>query len=60
MITGMSFNPKFLSFEFSNVRREGALHCIELLSERGYKFNPMLGRDFVFQFPAWKSGNETI
>ncbi len=60
VVNGMSFNPRFLSFEFSDVRREGALHCIELLSERGYKFNPMLGRDFVFQFPAWKSGNETI
>jgi len=58
VISGMSFTPKFLSFEFSDVRREGALRCIEMLGKKGYKFNPMLGREFAFQFPTWKSGQE--
>ena len=60
VVKGMSFNPKYLSFEFSNVRRDGALHCIDLLGKRGYEFNPMLSRDFVLQFSNWKTDGETI
>jgi FkbM family methyltransferase len=59
-IKGMTFNPQSISFEFSNVNRDGALHCIERLGARGYKFNPMLSRNFEFQFSHWKSDLETI
>jgi FkbM family methyltransferase len=59
-ISGMSFNPRFLSFEFSNVRRDGAFQCLRRLGARGYEFNAMLSRDFSFQFPRWKTDRETI
>lgn len=59
VIAGMSFRPRYLSFEFSNVRREGALRCIEVLGKQGYEFNPMLGREFWFQFSDWKAASET-
>jgi len=60
VIDGMSFAPKFISFEFSNVEREGAVQCIERLGGKGYEFNPMLSRDFEFQFRDWKTDRETV
>jgi FkbM family methyltransferase len=58
VIKGMSFNPRFVSFEFSNVRRDNALACISILGQRGFTFRPMLSRDFVFQCPTWLNQEE--
>lgn len=60
VIDGMSFDPKFLSFEFNDLLREVAIHCVEKLGRRGYEFNPIAGLEFEFQFPNWKTGQQTL
>lgn len=60
VIDGMSFYPKFLSFEFNDLLREVAIHCVEKLGRRGYEFNPIAGLEFAFQFPNWKTGQQTL
>jgi FkbM family methyltransferase len=58
VIKGMSFSPKFVSFEFSNVKRENAQACILALGGRGFAFRPMLSRDFSFSTDQWLSADE--
>jgi FkbM family methyltransferase len=58
VISGMSFNPRFVSFEFGARHKHGALRCITNLGERGYRFNPIIGRVFAFDFDRWISAKE--
>jgi FkbM family methyltransferase len=53
VIRGMSFNPRFLSFEFGARRKHIALECIANLGLRGYRFRPILGRAVKFMSTDW-------
>jgi FkbM family methyltransferase len=57
-LRGMSFRPRYLSFEYSVHRKELGLACIEHLNARGYRFRPIDGRDFRFSNPDWMLGEE--
>jgi FkbM family methyltransferase len=50
---GMSFRPRYLSFEYGVRRKEIALDCLDLLGARGYRFRPIDGRDFRFSASDW-------
>jgi len=52
-LKGMTFKPRYISFEYGVRRKEIALDCIELLGGRGYRFRPIDGRDFRFSAPDW-------
>lgn len=54
-LKGMSFNPRYVSFEYGVRRKEIALECIALLGLRGYRFRPMDGREFRFSAADWKT-----
>lgn len=58
VIGGMSFNPRFISFEFGARRKQIALQCIRDLGMRGYEFNPIVGRVFAFDSGHWLSAQE--
>jgi FkbM family methyltransferase len=58
VISGMSFNPRFVSFEFGARHKQSALQCISDLGRRGYRFNPIIGRVFAFDFERWISAQE--
>lgn len=54
-LKGMSFNPRYLSFEYGVRRIEFGLDCIDLLGSRGYRFRPIDGRHFRFSAADWMS-----
>jgi FkbM family methyltransferase len=58
VISGMSFSPRFVSFEFGARRKQIALRCINDLGARGYQFNPIVGRVFAFDSSRWFSAQE--
>jgi FkbM family methyltransferase len=48
-LSGMSFAPRALSFEFTTIQREVALACLGWLAALGYRaFNACLGEEMVF------------
>jgi FkbM family methyltransferase len=57
-IRGMSFSPRFVSFEFGARRKQIALQCIADLGKRGYKFDPIVGRVVAFDSDRWLSAQE--
>jgi FkbM family methyltransferase len=57
-INGMSFFPKFVSFEYGAWQKEIAHKCISELGIRGYRFNPIVGRTFSFDSNQWFSATE--
>jgi hypothetical protein len=59
-LRGMSFRPRYLSFEYGVHRKELGLACIEHLNARGYRFRPIDGRDFRFSTPDWMLGEESF
>jgi FkbM family methyltransferase len=58
VICGMSFCPRFVSFEFGVRHKHTALRCIDELGKRGYKFNLIVGRAFTFEFDRWLSARD--
>jgi len=58
VISGMSFNPRFVSFEFGARHKRTALRCINDLGKRGYLFNPIIGRVFAFESAHWLSAQD--
>jgi FkbM family methyltransferase len=58
VIRGMSFNPRFVSFEFGARHKHTAFQCIQDLGMRGYQFNPTVGRGFAFDSERWLSAQE--
>jgi FkbM family methyltransferase len=52
-LKGMSFKPRYLSFEYGVRRKEIALDCLDLLGSRGYRFRPIDGRRFRFSAADW-------
>jgi FkbM family methyltransferase len=59
-LKGMSFVPRYLSFEYGVRRKEIALSCLELLTARGCRFRPIDGRDFRFSAAEWMTGAEAV
>jgi FkbM family methyltransferase len=57
-IRSMSFNPRYVSFEFGARRKQIALQCISDLGRRGYQFNPIIGRVFAFDSDRWLTTRE--
>jgi FkbM family methyltransferase len=60
VISGMSFNPRFVSFEFGARRKQPALQCVNDLGKRGYQFNPIVGRNFAFDSERWLSAQGAV
>jgi FkbM family methyltransferase len=53
VLNGMTFNPRYLSFEFGARRKKAAQECLEHLAARGYRFRPIVGREFRFATHDW-------
>lgn len=58
VLRGMSFKPRNLSFEFGSRRKSLAIDCISLLGSRGYRFNPIIGRELRLQSTRWMTEAE--
>jgi FkbM family methyltransferase len=58
VLKGMTFNPRYVSFEFGVRRKSLGLDCLKNLGDRGYKFRPIVGRSFAFATTAWLSHEE--
>jgi len=52
-LNGMSFKPRYVSFEYGVRRKDIAFGCITHLGARGYRFRPIDGRDFRFSTADW-------
>jgi FkbM family methyltransferase len=53
VLRGMTFRPRYLSFEFGARRKDACLECLGNLAERDYVFRPIVGRDFRFETAEW-------
>jgi FkbM family methyltransferase len=53
VLRGMSFRPRYLSFEFGPRRKDASFQCLEHLGARGYAFRPIVGREFRFVTREW-------
>jgi FkbM family methyltransferase len=54
-LRGMSFRPRYLSFEFGARRKDASLECLTHLGARAYSFRPIVGREYRFVTPEWMS-----
>lgn len=52
-LQGMTFDPRYISFEYGVRRKQLGQDCIAFLSDRGYRFRPIDGRDFRFSAAEW-------
>lgn len=59
VLRGMSFTPRYVSFEFGTRRKDLGLECVAELAPRGYEFRPIFDRDFEFVTPDWMDGEQT-
>lgn len=58
VLRGMTFRPRYLSFELG-VRCKGpSLICLENMGARNYGFRPIVGREYRFATPEWMSLDE--
>ena len=48
VLNGMTFNPRYLSFEFGARRKAASQECLDHLGERGYRFRPIVGKRVSF------------
>jgi FkbM family methyltransferase len=53
VLRGMSFRPRYLSFEFGARRKGPSTVCLEHLGARGFRFRPIVGREYRFATPEW-------
>lgn len=58
VLAGMTFQPAFLSFEFSTFMRDVALACLKSHRLDGYEFNAIAGRTLTFLFPSWRPASD--
>jgi len=58
VLRGMSFSPRYISFEFGSRRKELGHDCIAELAKRGYEFRPIFDRSLEFVTPDWMSGEQ--
>lgn len=57
-LRGMSFRPRYVSFEFGARRKDAAVECLEHLGAQAYAFRPIVGRDYRFATREWMSPAE--
>jgi FkbM family methyltransferase len=55
VLRGMTFRPRYLSFEFGARRKDASLECLEHLGARAYAFRPIVGREYRFGTREWMS-----
>jgi FkbM family methyltransferase len=60
VLRGMSFSPRHLSFEFGARRKELGQECLRELASKGYRFRPILGRDFEYATAEWMDHAEAV
>jgi len=53
VLRGMTFRPRYLSFEFGARRKDASLECLQHLGARVYAFRPIVGREYRFRTPDW-------
>jgi FkbM family methyltransferase len=53
VLRGMSFRPRYLSFEFGARRKGPSTECLEHLGARNFRFRPIIGREYRFATPEW-------
>ncbi|WP_397400051.1 FkbM family methyltransferase [Phenylobacterium sp.] len=53
VLRGMSFRPRYLSFEFGARRKEASGVCLAHMGEKGFQFRPIIGREYRFATPEW-------
>lgn len=58
VLRGMTFRPRYLSFEFGARRKGPSLVCLEHMAARNYQFRPIVGREYRFATPEWMSFEE--
>jgi FkbM family methyltransferase len=55
VLRGMTFRPRYLSFEFGARRKDASFECLVHLGARRYEFRPIVGREYRFATPEWMS-----
>lgn len=58
VLRGMTFNPRYLSFEFGARRKCASQECLDNMGARGYEFRPIVGREYRFATQEWMSHAE--
>ena len=58
VLRGMSFTPRYVSFEWNAPMPHVAAECIHFLGSRGFVFNCIHGRDLEFLHPRWLTAPE--
>lgn len=58
VLRGMSFRPRYLSFEFGARRKGPSLICLENMAARNYRFRPIVGREYRFATSEWMGFEE--
>ena len=53
VLRGMTFRPRYLSFEFGARRKGPSTVCLEHLGAQNFAFRPIVGRDYRFATPEW-------
>ncbi len=53
VLRGMTFRPRYLSFEFGARRKGPSVECLEHLGAQNFKFRPIVGRKYRFATPEW-------
>jgi FkbM family methyltransferase len=53
VLRGMTFRPRYLSFEFGARRKAPSFECLEHLGARNYGFRPIVGREYRYATPEW-------
>ena len=53
VLKGMTFSPRYLSFEFGARRKKASQECLNHLGARGYRFRPIVGREYRFATRDW-------
>lgn len=53
VLRGMGFRPRYLSFEFGARRKDASAVCLEHMGERGFRFRPIVGREYRFATSEW-------
>jgi FkbM family methyltransferase len=53
VLRGMTFRPRYLSFEFGARRKAPSFECLEHLGARNYGFRPIVGREYRYATAEW-------
>jgi FkbM family methyltransferase len=58
VLNGMTFNPRYLSFEYGARRKQASQECLNHLGARDYRFRPIVGREYRFATRDWMTLTE--